>query len=171
MTKPLDVLNAVRIASPCPVLWDDMTGDDRVRHCRQCDCRVYNLSTVTAEEGVKILRETEGRLCIQLWRRADGTLITTDCPVGLRERARRLRRRLAAFAASIASYLALPGCTEEPVNNYGPPLPSGAVGNSSGGTLQPKNSSAFARSAGIRATGGYVCRPDEAEAYRAAQKE
>ena len=34
-----------------------------------------------AGKDVKILRETEGRLCVQLWRRADGTLITADCPV------------------------------------------------------------------------------------------
>ena len=156
MAKPLDVLNSVRIASPCPVLWQDMEGDDRVRLCGQCDCRVYNLSAVTAEEGVKILRETEGRLCVQLWRRTDGTLITADCPVGLRARVWRFRLRVAAVAASIASYISLPGCSEGPVNNYGPPLPATAKRPTANGFNGSRS-------------GGMVC-PEKAKEYREAQE-
>ena len=34
----------LRIASPCPAEWSKMTGTDRVRHCSECDLKVYNFS-------------------------------------------------------------------------------------------------------------------------------
>lgn len=75
-------LNNVRIASPCNVPWESMKGDDKVRHCSQCQLNVYNLSNVTAQEATKLVGK-EGSLCIVLYRRADGTIITRDCPVGI----------------------------------------------------------------------------------------
>ena len=165
MTNPLQILESVRIASPCPVPWEDMEGGDHVRHCGQCDCRVYNLSTVTAEEGMRILRETEGRLCVQLWRRADGTLITTDCPVGLREKMRRLRRKVSAVAAMVASYFVLPGCSSDAPSNYGTP-PFSTAPDPNGPTASNTRSSAeFTRRNGLSADpasclGGYVYRPN-----------
>ncbi|HJW09808.1 MAG TPA: hypothetical protein VJ483_09250 [Holophagaceae bacterium] len=94
----LEILSQVRIATPCEVGWDTMEGDDRVRHCAQCDKLVYNLAKLTAAEAVALLRAPGGPPCIQLWRRADGTVLTADCPVGLRLVARR-RGRLAMTAA------------------------------------------------------------------------
>lgn len=156
MSDPLQILGEVRIASPCPVPWEDMTGDDRVRHCGACDCRVYNVSAMTAEDGVRLLREHEGRLCIQLWRRADGTLITADCPVGLRERARRCRRKLAAVGSTIAAFFLPTGCAEEVPNNYtgGPPAAA----------PPSKSSREFMERSGMldsaHRLGGYVSRED-----------
>jgi FlaG/FlaF family flagellin (archaellin) len=43
------------------------------------------------------LASTEGRLCACLYRRADDTVLTTDCPVGLRA----LRRRVSGTAAAV----------------------------------------------------------------------
>ena len=94
----LEILKDVRIATPCSVGWDTMEGDERVRHCAQCDKLVYNLAKLTAAEAVALLRAPGGPPCIQLWRRADGTVLTADCPVGLRMVSRR-RGRLARAAA------------------------------------------------------------------------
>ena len=33
MTQSLNLLDRVRIASPCSASWSDMAGDDRVRFC------------------------------------------------------------------------------------------------------------------------------------------
>ena len=96
----LEVLNQVRIASPCEVGWDTMKGDDRVRHCAQCDRSVYNLAKLTAAEAVALLRAEGGPPCLQIWRRADGTVLTADCPVGRRVVAR--RRSCLALAAAVA---------------------------------------------------------------------
>src|SRR3954469_19544332 len=100
MKTALDILDQVRIASPCPVPWEAMTGGDRVRRCGQCDCIVYNLSALTAADAVAFLRQNQGDVCIQLWRRRDGTLITADCSVGARQRLRRAWARVVAVAAS-----------------------------------------------------------------------
>ena len=80
--EPLSVLNNLRIASPCPASWHAMRGDDRVRFCDSCSKSVYNLSDLTAAEATALIRESEGGLCLRLYRRADGTVLTADCPVG-----------------------------------------------------------------------------------------
>jgi len=92
--RALPLLDDVRVASPCKASWDDMTGDLRVRFCGQCDKNVYNLSAMTREEGERLLREKEGNACVRFFRREDGTVMTTDCPVG----ARRVRVRRLAMA-------------------------------------------------------------------------
>lgn len=78
------------LSSPCPARWSDMRGDDRVRHCDACQKNVYNLTAMPTEEAEALLAEEGGR-CLRLYRRADGTVLTNDCPVGLRRaRARSL---------------------------------------------------------------------------------
>src|SRR5262249_56823578 len=44
MRTPLELLNASRIASPCPASWEMMAGEGRVRHCAGCGQHVYDLS-------------------------------------------------------------------------------------------------------------------------------
>ncbi len=83
------ILDTVRIASPCHAAWEDMQGDERIRHCRACNRHVYNFSALTEAEITSLIRTTEGRLCARLYRRRDGTLLTADCPVGRRQKQRR----------------------------------------------------------------------------------
>lgn len=95
-----DVLNNVMIAAPCNIGWDNMVGDDRVRLCAGCDKNVYNTSRMTKAE-IKELLAVEGKApCLRIYRRADGTMITEDCPVGLR-RVRDAWKRVTKVAASI----------------------------------------------------------------------
>ena len=104
--KPLS-LNQIRVASPCDASWDSMTGDHRSRRCDRCHLDVYNISGLSSREAVRLIQNRTGRLCIRLRRRADGTVITRDCPKGLT--AYRLRvAKLAgsAFAAVIGLFSA-----------------------------------------------------------------
>lgn len=96
------LLGRVRIASPCPASWEAMEGDERVRFCRLCDLNVYNLSEMTRGEAEALVARAEGRLCARLYRRADGTVLTKDCPTGLRAARRRVRRAAAAVFAALA---------------------------------------------------------------------
>ena len=75
-------LDNIRIASPCPANWDEMFGDDRKRHCGECKLNVYDLSGMTRREAEDLLVNSEGRLCVRYFRRADGTILTKNCPVG-----------------------------------------------------------------------------------------
>jgi hypothetical protein len=94
------LLNRTIIAAPCDMDWDSMTGDDRIRFCGQCKLNVYSVASMSTKEAAKLIRETEGRLCLKLYRRPDGTILTDDCPVGLR----RIRDR---FIKCVAGALAL----------------------------------------------------------------
>jgi hypothetical protein len=99
----LDLLERVSIASPCPARWEDMAGDAVARHCASCDLDVFNLSAMTRDEANAFLRSrTDGRLCARLYRRADGTVLTRDCPAGLAAaRARVVRAACRAAAALV----------------------------------------------------------------------
>lgn len=81
--------------------WDRMAGDERVRHCTACDLDVYNFASMTSEEIRELVLRTEGRLCGRLYRRADGTLLTRDCPTKLQAVRRRLSRWSAAVIATL----------------------------------------------------------------------
>jgi len=83
-------LDDVKIATPCHARWEDMIGDDRVRFCGKCQNDVFNLSAMAREEAETLLRERSGSMCARLYRRPDGTVLTADCPVGVR--AKRVRR-------------------------------------------------------------------------------
>ncbi|HYG82521.1 MAG TPA: carboxypeptidase-like regulatory domain-containing protein, partial [Pyrinomonadaceae bacterium] len=104
MNQPKDFLERVRIASPCNVGWENMAGDDRTRFCDQCSLHVYNISRMTRDEVASLVKNAEGRICARLYRRADGTVLTRDCPVGLRA----FRRRVAKMAgAALTAVLSL----------------------------------------------------------------
>ncbi len=93
-------LRNVRVASPCPADWDSMIGGDRARFCGQCELNVYNLSSMSTLEAESLIARTEGRLCVRYYRRRDGSIITQDCPLGLRalkQRASKIKRAVASL--------------------------------------------------------------------------
>jgi hypothetical protein len=98
-TNPLD---NIRIASPCSADWNEMLGDERKRFCSQCSLNVYNLSGMTPGEAENLLLTSEGRVCVRFYRRADGTVLTKDCPVGWQAVKRRVSRAATAFVSLCA---------------------------------------------------------------------
>jgi len=96
-------LKNVRIASPCRANWDQMTGDERVRHCAECNLNVYNLSEMTGRAAEELIASREGRLCVRFFRRADGTILTRNCPVGLRNAVRRVSRFAGTALSAVMS--------------------------------------------------------------------
>jgi hypothetical protein len=103
--EPLTVLNNLRIASPCPATWGAMRGDDRVRFCDSCSKHVYNVSDLTADEAVALIQKSDGHSCVRLYRRKDGTVLTADCPVGIRSAVRRRVIRLASAGVVVFAML------------------------------------------------------------------
>ena len=95
--RSLPLFDGIRVASPCRADWNDMVGDDRVRFCGDCGKNVFNVSAMARDEAEALVRETQGDVCIRLYRRADGTLLTSDCPVGVRKA--RTRKAAAATLA------------------------------------------------------------------------
>ena len=101
MSKFDSPLNNLRIASPCPANWDEMYGDGRKRFCGDCKLNVYNLSGMTREDAETLVTNAEGRLCVRYFQRADGTVITADCPVGWAK----VKQRTRVYATAVASML------------------------------------------------------------------
>jgi hypothetical protein len=100
-------LSRVRVAAPCNAEWRWMRGDDRVRFCGACAKNVFDLSSMTKQDSEDLIRKTEGQLCVRYYRRADGTILTTEnCPVGLRALKRKLSYIHTALAAALFSFLA-----------------------------------------------------------------
>jgi hypothetical protein len=104
--KTTSHLDHLRIASPCPANWEAMSGNERVRFCDLCNLQVYNIAQLTRKEAETLIAGAEGRICARIYRRPDGTVITKDCPVGLRA----MRRRIATVAgAAFATVVGLCG--------------------------------------------------------------
>lgn len=82
VTIDSQMLDRIGVATPCRADWNAMTGDDKARFCQTCHKNVYNVALMSSDEAVALIQEKEGNLCVRLSRRADGTLITNDCPVG-----------------------------------------------------------------------------------------
>lgn len=107
MSSDLMNVDRLRVAAPCPVSWEQMIGGNRVRSCEQCQLNVYNISALTRSEVQTLIASAEGRLCIKLYRRADGTVLTKDCPVGIRALRMRVSKRAAAIFAAVAGLSSL----------------------------------------------------------------
>ena len=107
-SKHIDI-DSLHVASPCQAKWKDMRGDDRARLCLACDKHVYNLSSMTRTEIETLIVATEGQFCRRLYKRKDGTVLTADCPLGVRERVGIAAHRvsLTVFLAAMAVVLAV----------------------------------------------------------------
>jgi len=99
MSRYQSPLDNIRIASPCSADWNEMYGNDRMRHCGDCKLNVYNLSGMSREAAESLLMNAEGRLCVRFYRRLDGTIITENCPVGWAK----LKARAKVFVAAAFS--------------------------------------------------------------------
>ena len=99
MTSRTLSLDQISIAAPCSASWEGMSGDDRRRHCDSCSKSVYNIAGMTEDEALTLITEAEGRLCVRLYRRRDGTILTKDCPVGLRALRMKMIRGIGRVAA------------------------------------------------------------------------
>ena len=114
-TSPLD---NITVAAPCHAKWSEMSGDDRTRFCKLCTKHVYNLSAMSRVEAEALIVEKEGKLCVRFAKRADGTVISDNCPVGLRS----ARDRLRWIGAGVAAIFAFAGsCAAAALGNNARP--------------------------------------------------
>lgn len=96
----------IEIAAPCQVSWDSMTGDDKSRFCGQCRLNVYNFSAMSDIE-IEALWQSKGtNMCVQFYRRDDGTILTDNCPIGLKH-LRKLRDTARSAWRAAATFLSL----------------------------------------------------------------
>lgn len=95
MPRRTDLLDRINIPAPCTADWDSMAGNDQVRFCSHCHLSVTNLSSMTRGDARRLVRESEGRLCVRYYRKPDGSLLTAPA-----DRLIRISRRASKVAAS-----------------------------------------------------------------------
>lgn len=113
--QPEDLLRRIQVVSPCVTDWEKMTGDDKIRHCPECNLSVYNLSGMSAREAAHVIYGRKGRLCVRFYREVDGTMITQDS--SLTRRGSRLAGAAlsAAMTVTLAAAQTAPGPASQPL--------------------------------------------------------
>lgn len=99
------MLDQIHIAAPCNASWKDMEGDERKRHCGSCKLDVYNISDMRAEEAEAFIRASTGHVCVRLYRRPDGTVLTRNCPKGVWMIRRKIAHSSAMMLAAVFTIL------------------------------------------------------------------
>lgn len=118
----LPLLSSLRVATPCSADWWAMKGDERERHCASCDKSVYNISKLTRDEAEAFLREKSGAgACVRFYMRKDGTILTADCPVGVKQVSRKRKLARVALGGGLA-LSALTGAGVAAVSMMGSPI-------------------------------------------------
>lgn len=124
--RRLPRLDQLKIAKPCPARWEDMRGDEKTRFCSRCAKDVYNVAAMAHHEAESLLRNASGGVCLRVFRRRDGTVITSDCPVGVTRHRRNLVAAVAATSAMAAGALSMVAVTGEPTAAVGEPCVVGS---------------------------------------------
>lgn len=109
----------IEVREPCSVAWDSMSGDDRVRFCRECSKQVYDFSRMTRVEIERLLIAADGRLCARFSGRADGTIETADSLNGAFATRRRVPLRVSAALSAVLS-LCASAFAQSPANTAEP---------------------------------------------------
>ena len=88
MTTRSEKLSRLTIGSPCQAPWDEMEGDLRQRHCRECDRQVHDFSHRTPREIAALVHgrwrlqraqdQPSGLLTLLLRKSAQGWRISFD---------------------------------------------------------------------------------------------
>ena len=95
-------LALITVKTPCFEDWSKMVGDERKRLCEKCNKPVFNLRELSEDEALQLLN-LPSPVCMRLYRRADGTVITKECVGGRHRRWRNTSFLIAALATVFGS--------------------------------------------------------------------
>jgi ankyrin repeat protein len=60
-----EILKQLEVKNHCTEDWNEMTGNAEVRFCSHCSLHVNNLSAMTRKQALKLVRKSDGRLCVR----------------------------------------------------------------------------------------------------------
>jgi hypothetical protein len=94
-------LDSMRVASPCSQDWNEMSGGETARFCEHCALEVNNLSALKRKEAMRLVRQSEGRICVRYVRSPE-----TGAPV-FAEKLHQITRRAGIAAGVLGASLTL----------------------------------------------------------------
>ena len=71
-----DFLDSINVKSPCNESWNEMTGNEQVRFCSHCAKDVHDISAMTRAKAEKLVKDSNGKLCVRYVKNPAGKLIT-----------------------------------------------------------------------------------------------
>lgn len=98
-------LDKIEVKTPCSQGWEEMIGTDKVRFCEHCNLSVNNLSAMTRKEALRIVRESDGRICVRYVKNPE-----TNAPV-FAGKLYRISRRAGIAAGVLGASLSLSAAT------------------------------------------------------------
>lgn len=102
MSEPFRSLDRLRIPTPCKADWDSMIGNDQVRFCEHCNLQVTDLSAMTRPAAMRLVAQSQGRLCVRFIERPDGGVLTRTPDKLYRIGGRASRLAAGAFSATLS---------------------------------------------------------------------
>jgi hypothetical protein len=60
-----NIIDSIEVKNNCLEDWKEMRGGKKVRLCSHCDFNVNNLSAMTRKQAMRLVRESNGRLCVR----------------------------------------------------------------------------------------------------------
>jgi hypothetical protein len=74
--KHKNLLDKIDVKTPCHESWDEMIGSDEVRFCSHCAKNVHDISAMTRQKAEKLVKESNGNLCVRYVKTPTGKLIS-----------------------------------------------------------------------------------------------
>jgi hypothetical protein len=71
-----NLLDRIDVKAPCTESWEEMSGNDQVRFCSHCTKNVVDLSAYTRARAEKLVRDSNGGLCVRYRKDERGRVIT-----------------------------------------------------------------------------------------------
>lgn len=65
-----------KIHRPCPVDWNQMSGDQKSRHCGICNKSVHNIANLSKKEAETLLCTPGKSVCIRIQQTPEGNFLT-----------------------------------------------------------------------------------------------
>jgi hypothetical protein len=141
--KPFIPIECSKKALPCDWTWDETYSSERYRYCGQCQRPVYNFAGLEIAEAEVIILKAENRSKYTLYKRTDGKIMTSDCPVAIKKRSDFLLLSIGGVLAAVVLVVYMmtlpkpkPALTPAPVATAAPrknartaPVSKGAQGS------------------------------------------
>ncbi len=69
-------LENFEVPKPCSMNWDEMTGNEEIRHCEKCQHPIYNISEMPKRRALKVLNQPDEKVCVSYLQDEQSQVIT-----------------------------------------------------------------------------------------------
>lgn len=109
MTNAPEPSSSIRIHTPCPKRWEELTGDGARRYCGECKLHVHDARQITKAEARELVEGATTRVCMRIEHDERGEPVFLDTPTIVARRSGSLARAARWAMTAVAGVLA--ACT------------------------------------------------------------